>query len=483
MSILSEKLKYFLSQKGYTMAELSGRSGIERSTLYQYLKGSRPLKNRRQLEMLMSELQLTPEERMEVLEAYEITQVGLVQYNRRCKVRKILNSLLIIEDKESVAPKLEQEMYLRTTEGQQLMEGELEINRLVNNVIYETMVQGGEIRLLTQPDNDLLMESLLLLCDDNVQTRVTQIICLEVNGGRDGCRNLENIRRILRYGIGIRRYEPRYYYGSPAEHYGIMNVMPYLVVTDRYAVQISSDWKAAILHSNTEVVAYFDHFFEKMRRQSHTLMISVDGFGGNQAKWGQEYVKNTTFSNTLEICSGLCSVQFWDKHLIGKYINRKIPDCASVIKNYTAYTAALYRAKKHGQVTVLMNASFVEAFIRDGILREYPSVFFNGAISISDRRILIERILKAVGEGWYHIRLLPAENFPLSYHWEILISRGENMLFQYAHQNQFKIFQFQEADILEAFYDYLENISAGEDVLGDVQSAEQLREWMEKYLK
>ena len=56
------------------------------------------------------------------------------------------------------------------------------------------------------------------------------------------------------------------------------------------------------------------------------------------------------------------------------------------------------------------------------------------------------------------------------------------MLFQYAHQNQFKIFQFQEADILEAFYDYLENISAGEDVLGDVQSAEQLRRWMEEHL-
>ena len=165
------------------------------------------------------------------------------------------------------------------------------------------MVQGGEIRLLTQPDNDLLMESLLLLCDDNVQTRVTQIICLEVNGGRDGCRNLENIRRILR----------RYYYGSPAEHYGIMNVMPYLVVTDRYAVQISSDWKAAILHSNVEVVGYFGQFFEKMRRQSHTLMVSVDGFGGNQAKWGQDYLRGTTFSSTMEICSGLCSVQFWDK--------------------------------------------------------------------------------------------------------------------------------------------------------------------------
>lgn len=482
MSILSEKLKYFLSQKGYTIAELSGRSGIERSTLYQYLKGSRPLKNRRQLEMLMSELQLTPGERMEVLEAYEITQVGLVQYNRRCKVREILNSLLTIEEKESVAPKLEQETYLRTTEGQQLIEGELEINRLVNNVIYETMLQGGELRLLTQPDNDLLMESLLLLCDDNVQTRVTQIICLEVNGGRDGCRNLENIRRILRYGIGIRHYEPMYYYGTPAEHYGIMNVMPYLVVTDHYAVQISSDWKAAILHSNAEVVGYFGQFFEKMRRQSHTLMVSVDGFGGNQAKWGQDYLRGTTFSSTMEICSGLCSVQFWDKHLIGKYINREIPDCETVIENYAAYTKMLYGTKRSGQVTVLMNASFVEEFIRDGVFREYPSIFFSGSISVADRRILIERILKAVEEGWYHIRLLPAENFSLSYHWEIIISRGESMLFQYAHQNQFKIFQFGEADIMEAVYDYLDSISVRKEALGDVQSAEQLRRWMAEYL-
>lgn len=262
MSILSERLKYFVEQKGYSIADLAGRSGIERATLYQYLKGSRPLKNHVHLETLMAELQLTPDERQEVLEAYEITQIGQVQYNRRCKVREILNSLLTIEEKTSVVPKLEQEMYLRTAEGQRLIQGELEINRLVSNIIYENVIRGGELRLLTQPDNDLLMESLLLLCDDNIQTKVTQIICLEAGGGRDGCRNLENIRRILRYGVGIRHYEPRYYYGRPAEHYGVMNVMPYLVVTDRCAVQISSDWKAAILHSEPAVVTYFRHFFE-----------------------------------------------------------------------------------------------------------------------------------------------------------------------------------------------------------------------------
>ena len=49
------------------MAELAVRSGIERSTLYQYIRGSRPLKSRSQLEILMAELQLTPDERLELV--------------------------------------------------------------------------------------------------------------------------------------------------------------------------------------------------------------------------------------------------------------------------------------------------------------------------------------------------------------------------------------------------------------------------------
>ena len=48
---------------------------------------------------------------------------------------------------------------------------------------------------------------------------------------------------ILRYGVGIYRYEPRYFYGKISEHYGSMNVFPYLVVTEHYAFQISTDRK------------------------------------------------------------------------------------------------------------------------------------------------------------------------------------------------------------------------------------------------
>lgn len=241
MSVLSEKLQYYVDQRGQNIAELAKRCRIERSTLYQYLKGRRPLQNRMQLEALMSELHLAPDERAEVLEAYEITRIGIRKYNRRYKVKELLDSLLTVEEEKIVIREAEYEADTGKLESYGLLRGELEVNRAVNKVMRDTVTHGGALKLLAQPDYEPLMESLLLACDGFMDARITQIICMEADSGQDGCRNLDSVRRILRYGIGIRNYEPRYYYGKAIEHYGMMNAMPYLVVTERYAIQIASD--------------------------------------------------------------------------------------------------------------------------------------------------------------------------------------------------------------------------------------------------
>ena len=482
MSVLSEKLNYYVDQRGQNIAELARRCKIERSTLYQYLKDRRPLQNRVQLESLMSELHLTPDERLEVLEAYEITKIGVRNYNRRCKVREILNSLLTVEEDKKVILENEYETNTEVLETYGMIQGELEVNRVINKVMSETVAQGGALKLLAQPDYDPLMESLLLISDEMAESKVIQIICMEVDSGQDGCRNLDNVRRILRYGIGIRNYEPRYYYGKAIEHYGMMNAMPYLVVSERYAVQISSDRKAAIIHTDPEIVSYFGKTFDKMYQQSQPLMTSMDGFGGRQARWGLDYLQTVDFSHTIEMCSGLCSVQFWDERLIRKYMNRRIPGYETMVEEYIAYTAALYQMKRQGDITVLMNTSFVEEFIRTGVFREYPAVFFAEPVSPADRRDLIGRILKAVEEGWYHIRMVPAEEFSLNFRWEVLACQGNSLLLQYSSQSQFRMFQFEEADILDAVYDFLKSISTKENVLDDGQSAALLQEWVEKYL-
>lgn len=55
-------------------------------------------------------------------------------------------------------------------------------------------------------------------------------------------------------------------------------------------------------------------------------------------------------------------------------------------------------------------------------------------------------------------------------------------MLQYSSQNYFRVFQFEETDILDAMYDFLESLSVKETVLDDSQSAALLRQWVEKYL-
>lgn len=482
MSLLSEKLSYFVHRQKLPVAELARRCRIERSTLYQYLTGRRPLQNRAQLDVLMRELRLTPDQRTEVLQAYEIARIGTHSYNQRRKIREILSSLLTIEEAPDPLP-LESPAAALEVEERKLIQGELEVNRLINQVIQTAAARGETLKLLAQPNYDLLMESLILSNRQFPRAKVIQILCMETDGGPDGCQNLEYVRRILRCGIGIRQYEPRYYYGKATEHYGKMNVLPYLVVTGRYAIQISSDRKTALLQDDPKIVDYLGGFFDRMYRYSFPLMTSIDGFGGKQARWGMDYLESMDFSHTLELCSGLCSVQFWDERLIRTYMNPLTPQYETMVEEYVAYTQALYQVKRRGGVTVLMNIAFVQEFIRTGIFQEYPSVFFAKPVSPADRRLLIQRILQGVEEGWYHIRLVPPEDFPLHYRWEVMIHRGSSLLLQYSSQNQFRLFQFQEADILNAMYDYLESLAEQENVLNDNQSAVLLKQWMEQYLK
>lgn len=71
----------------------------------------------------------------------------------------------------------------------------------------------------------------------------------------------------------------------------------------------------------------------------------------------------------------------------------------------------------------------------------------------------------------------------MNYRWEVVVQRGSSLLFQYSYDNQFRIFRFLEADIIDAVYDFLEYLSADPDILDEERSAGLLREWAERYLE
>ena len=497
MSVFSEKLTAYVEKKGQNTTDLAKKCDIDRSTMFQYLKGKRPLLSQKHKKAIFIQLRLTPEEQEDLNQAYEITMIGEARFRQRRKVREILENLLTIKDiplselSDSIAPvsslmnvsaeKID-EIILSGEESSKLFSTESEVNFAIHYIIIKAMTNSSHLNLLIQPEYEFMNTELTLPEWSASPCMVTQIICMDSCSGQDDCLdNLGRIQQVLRSGTAIKNYEPLYFYSSAAEHYGIMNLMPNLILTDHCALQISSDRKAAILHAGRDIIGYFFRSFQKMKSYCNIFMEKFDGLA-SMTKWWSSATSELNFEGGYEMCSGLCSIQFWDEYLINKYINKDLPGCDTLINTLLSYTSYLYSRKMKTQTTVIMNPSYVIEFIRTGRMKEYPALYFNGCIEPEDRRYLIEKILEATKEGWYHIHFMRPEIFPIDQRWELASYNTGKLALQYSSGNQFRMFLFQERDVVDAFYDYLESISSSADVCDTDEAAAQLQSWISEYL-
>ena len=498
MSVFSEKLTTYVEKKGQNTTDLAKKCDIDRSTMFQYLKGKRPLLSQKHKKAIFIQLRLTPEEQEDLNQAYEITMVGETRFRQRRKVREILENLLTIKDiplpecSDDIAPMVSSSMPVSAEKIDELISSDIEISKLfstesevnfaIHYIITKAITNSTHLNLLIQPEYEFMNTELTLPEWNSSPCMVTQIICMDSCTEKDDCLdNLGRIQQVLRSGTAIKNYEPLYFYSSSAEHYGIMNLMPNLILTDNCALQISSDRKAAILHTDRDIIGYFFRSFQKMKSYCNIFMEKFDGLE-SMTKWWSSTTNEISFEGGYEMCSGLCSIQFWDEYLINKYINKNLPGCDALVNALISYTGYLYSRKMKAQTTVIMNPSYVIEFIRTGCMKEYPALYFNGCIEPEDRRYLIEKIIKAAKEGWYHIRFMRPEIFPIDHRWELASYSTGKLALQYSSGNQFRMFLFQERDIVDAFYDYLESTSGSADVCETDEAITQLQTWINEYL-
>ncbi|MCI8949103.1 MAG: helix-turn-helix transcriptional regulator [Lachnospiraceae bacterium] len=488
MSVLSKSLENFIRQKKLSIADLAKRCQIDRSTMYQYVHGKRSLQNRELLENILAELRLTPEERFRVMESFEITQIGEERYYRRQKIKEIFESLLTLEENSPKTLPKQQEVtgYVQAIQaisqisGSRLISGELKVQKVIKCIIKDAAERGSRICLFLQPEN-YFAHAMSVVYEYPENCRITHIICLNANPDPMECDNLEIIKRVIRSGIAIRDYQPFYYYGNPSEHYGMMNMMPYFIMVDDCAMQIAIDGKAVILHKDKEVNQYFQETFGKMLRRCHPLMKSTLGLEKRVA-WGMDELKRTHYNNTIEMSSGLCSLQFWNPELIKKYLPPAIPDYENLLKGIAHYASGLYQAKKKGQIKILMNPCFVLAFIKTGVIKEYPSIYFQAPLVPEDRKYILKQIFQAMEEGWYHIYFMEESIFPLDYRWEAVVQPHKSLYMQYCIDDQFRIFEFEIPEAVDAVSDYLESLIQSDSVMDEDTSRGLMRRWIEEYL-
>lgn len=487
MSILSEKLNEYLYSKKMTAYQLAQSCPFENATLYQYLSGKRPLKKKEHLNTIMSLLKLTPEEIEDVMCAYEIQLIGIDLYSQRKQVKELVFSLQTIgEYSKAIHHDSSKKIEFHFAKDSQVIYGELEVNRIAYAIIQYAYQTGSAINLFLPPQQEILLHGLIFLENDSfsaVQPQITHIICLESDNIKGCILNLERMQQVLKYGIAVKSYRPLYFYGQSSEHFSSTNILPGLILTEQAAMQISSNGRQAILHTQPQMSALFKNLFTQIEFLCKPLMMDNINFI-RKLELEMQCAQETALKKSYKMSSDISSILFWNEELLRTYINPNLLNYEQTITQYIQYLNKLYEVSSKGDTTILLKPSFVLEFIQTGILtlKEYPQIFLRKPFSPSDRKGLLVSVLSACKQGWYHIQFVEDSCFPLDYHWEFEARKNNGVLFQYFDKDIFYIFDFDEPGIVYAFYDYLENLSKSNCVMSPEASETLLRQWIKKYL-
>ncbi len=483
MKTLSQKLMDYLDDRGITSAALAKSCHIDRSTLYQYLHGSRQLKNADHLNIIMERLSLSLPEREELLKAYQIELIGRERYLRRKKMDKFIRSLPDL--KGCTPPPLDQSESLSSPlpnvpSGTLL--NRLELSQTIHSLLSAAHQEQSFVEIMMQPQDTSILNQLIHPAFVQSEMNVTHIVCLDRSTvSKEPSHNIDKFRCLLPYFLLLKNYLPLYFYGNTEERYGTSNLFPYLFCTKQGVLQISAKEDMAILHTDPDVIQTFRKLFSQISKNCQQLGTVFSGLG-NEMNWYMSFLSRDMFQDCFELCTGLCSTQFWDRTLIEKYINPSLPNLQETIDALVDFCDKLHTVKQMANTTVLMNPQNVLDFIQTGRFIEYPDLFFAKPLSKEDRLALIDQIIKACHEGWFHIRLIDASAFPLTSHcWELGASQDTAIL-QHFHQNQFLSLMLGEHALTGDLHDYLEALSQSEYAMSEEESVELLQNWIQQYL-
>lgn len=481
MSILSEKLTSYMELRGISLLQLSKMCQIERSTLYQYLKGKRSLKNREHFECIMEKLCLMPEEVYEFRKAYEVELVGEKLYHQHVCLSEFLNELPIISESEILRKEVTYDIPQIYEGKQRVLKGKLKVKQVIFQMLKDVYLEEGEVKIYFPALCDDLIEQLGIFFGGKSRCQITHIVNMEPDGNQCIQKNLKRIKHVMECCSMAANYESLYYYGHGAERFGSISILPGLIVTERAALQISSDGKLGIYYTGEDEVVLFTELFEGMESHCKSLMHYQEGVD-NVIGLGFQDFGDTDFKETLEMCSGLCSMQFWSKDLIQNYLNPNIPNFENVLEVIGRYCSWVYEKKSQGHTRVMMKESSILEFIHTGRFSEYPTYYFRGPLEKKDRRELLEKLLKAYEEGWYEFCIVEEKNFPIGGEWEFIVNRRDKVIIQNFLNDTCKVFVCTETGIVEALYEYMEYFSNTYYVKSPEDSVIQLKAWIKKYL-
>lgn len=270
MNSFGNLLRIFIEKSGYTNYKIAQKASVNRTTLQKVLSGERKpsdvIYNK-----ILPFLKLTPLEKAQLSEAFEICQIGNDIFEKRTYVRKLLEKIPDISVSSSMdhcnvntAPS-----FSSSVTDTALFHGSFSIHQLLSQLIQKECAATSPCIRINAPANSSLFSSLIfekmdLLCSHSVTLQHLTCFLRSENQTGTPIFNLQVLENILPFlPLAKLDYQIHYYYKNNENETDYQQTaFPYYIVFSHVAVLLSPDYNSALCLSTPEMIMHMENHFD-----------------------------------------------------------------------------------------------------------------------------------------------------------------------------------------------------------------------------
>lgn len=457
MNNFGDLLRIFIEKSGYTNYKIAQKASINRTTLQKILSGERKPSDTIYNKILPF-LKLTPFEKAQLSEAFDICLIGNDIFERRNYVRRLLERIPDISVSSSGGPAFEDTGHsaLPDIHDTSLLHGTFTIRRFLFQMIQKECKEFSPCIKINAPANSSLFYSLIsdnieLLCSHSV--KIQHLTCFLRSAFQNGSPvfNLQLLENIIPFlPITKLNYQVHYYYrNDPTETDYRQTAFPYYVLFSNLAVMISSDYSTALCLTAPEIVIQIGNHFDAALVNAMSFTTTFQD-PQNVLLHLMEMDLNDLPFYTLEFQP--CLTTYLTDKIIQTQIRPGVKNAEALSKMVLSRAHQLRTLSSH--ISIFSKSGLFD-FAQNGLISDLPSEY-TLPFSVRNRIAILESLYQDILANQHTYCMLNPLTFPISKNLICLFHPDSSLDFGYfsGDDNCYNCLRINERTLLETFDDF-----------------------------
>lgn len=468
MSYFSDLLTSFSRQAGINSPQIARYCGLDRVTVYRFMKGKTLPKDKQTVYRMAEILQLTDDEREALMESYECMRLGFRTYRERIYIRSFmlsfsgktpaiptiqydvedvkdsLNDVQLISGKASILKRIQREI-LRECENNQhgielimrpgitpvmdmlLSAGKknkaLRVKHLIpittaflsnaDDTVKPTVDQAAVIQTLSEISSGLGSPTQLL--NSPAESDISDSVGIFTNGSKNlgwDYELLQSFFKIISLCVEGFEYEPFYYY-SRLIKFSSFPLYTNLLLTELSVIMFTDDLEEAILFTGKEQIGAFHNKFQRVADNKPALSYTFRDVAFFMDNMNNVILKREKRKDDTEFSyfSQPCIIPVITEEIIKKHLRVDLiseqQSGGNVLQNIYNYVEAIrsrYTNSDYNQICY-MPENGIRYFLKTGRFAEVPLEMYS-PLTEEERR---EMLLTLAGQNNFKFRITKTE--------------------------------------------------------------------------